>query len=399
MEFQVEKWIHGGAGLGRWEERVVMLPYVLPGETVRARVVREHAGFLEARPLEIVEPSPQRIQPTCPYFGTCGGCSYQHAAYEFQLELKAAILAETVRRVGKLEPPSQIRVISGPAWEYRNRVRIRVAGRALGFRETGSHRLCAIERCPVAAPAINEALAAVSEMQRDRRFPDFVRGLELFSNETEVLLSVVETQPEHRRVARRFFEWAAEKIPGAADQTLDYQAAGEVFRVSRAAFFQVNRFLVDALVSCALEDALGETAVDLYAGTGLFALPLARRFTKVTAVESFHVAVSDLEFSAARAGLRVEAVCAGAEPYLDSLQRAPDLVLADPPRAGLGKFIVTHLLRLKPGRLILVSCDPATLARDLAQLLGGGYQLNELAMIDLFPQTPHLESVARLSLG
>ena len=301
--------------------------------------------------------------------------------------------------MGKLEPPSQIRVISGAEWEYRNRVRVRAAGRALGFRQTGSHRLCAIERCPVASPALNEALAVLREMQRDRRFPDFVRGLELFSNEAEVLLSVVEAQPSHRRVARRFFEWAAERIPGAAEVELNYQAAGETFRVSRASFFQVNRFLIDALVTCALEGSSGETAVDLYAGAGLFALPLARRFAQVTAVESFRAAVSDLEFNAERAGLNVTTVCASAESYLERLPAAPDLVVADPPRAGLGKSAVTHLLRLKPGRLVLVSCDPATLARDLAQLLAGGYQLEELVLIDLFPQTPHIESVARLRLG
>jgi len=251
----------------------------------------------------------------------------------------------------------------------------------------------------VASPALNEALAVLREMQRDRRFPDFVRGLELFSNEAEVLLSVVEAQPSHRRVARRFFEWAAERIPGAAEVELNYQAAGETFRVSRASFFQVNRFLIDALVTCALEGSSGETAVDLYAGAGLFALPLARRFAQVTAVESFRAAVSDLEFNAERAGLNVTTVCASAESYLERLPAAPDLVVADPPRAGLGKSAVTHLLRLKPGRLVLVSCDPATLARDLAQLLAGGYQLEELVLIDLFPQTPHIESVARLRLG
>jgi 23S rRNA (uracil1939-C5)-methyltransferase len=235
-------------------------------------------------------------------------------------------------------------------------------------------------------------------MLRDRRWPRFLRSLELFSDEQHVQLNIRETaQP----VARRFFDWCAERIPGLVAGALDY--AGR-FRVSRNSFFQVNRFLIDALVENAIAGAEGETAVDLYSGVGLFTLVLARLFGRVVAVESNSAAVSDLRFNAERgAGTSacqpaiIEARHGTAEAYLNSLEAAPDFMLVDPPRAGLGKTVVRRLLELKPRRLTIVACDPATLARDLAQMLAGGYRIEQMALVDLFPQTYHLETIVRLS--
>jgi len=231
-------------------------------------------------------------------------------------------------------------------------------------------------------------------MTRDPQFPAFVRTIELFTNEAEVQVNILSTE---RPVARRFFDWCKEKFPGADAASLDYEACGERFRVSRHSFFQVNRFLLDRLVETALEGAAGEEAWDLYAGVGLFSLPLARRFAEVTAVESGAEAARDLEFNAQRAGLSIRVQRAAVESFLASSMRAPDFVLADPPRAGLGPAAVRHLVRLHPPVLAVVSCDPATLARDLAGLAAGGYRLESLALVDLFPQTFHLESVARLT--
>lgn len=175
-------------------------------------------------------------------------------------------------------------------------------------------------------------------------------------------------------------------------------AAGEVFRVGPRSFFQVNRFLLGELVERALEGAAGGRALDLYAGVGLFTLPMARRIGQVTAVESSRAAARDLAFNALRAGLPVEVRRADAAAYLASLSEAPDFVLADPPRAGLGPAVTRELLRLKPARITLVSCDPATMARDLASLVRGGYRFDRLTLVDLFPQTHHIEAVASLSL-
>lgn len=187
-------------------------------------------------------------------------------------------------------------------------------------------------------------------------------------------------------------------MPGVSAPSLEYTACGERFRVSRHSFFQVNRFLVDRLVEAALEDVQGGAeAWDLYAGVGLFTLALGKRFQSVTAVEGGAGAAKDLELNAERAGTRVQVERSPVEAFLAQCESAPEFVLADPPRAGLGPGVVRELLRLRPAELVIVSCDPATLARDLAGLTAGGYRLSSLALVDLFPQTYHLEAIARLN--
>jgi 23S rRNA (uracil1939-C5)-methyltransferase len=392
-EVTIEKWVYGGRGLGRLDGQAVLVPFVLPGEIVRVEIEKEKRGFLEARLAEVVSASAERVDPPCPYFKRCGGCQYQHAAYDFQVAQKREVLREVFRRIGKLEAPEEIGLVSASPWDYRSRAQFHLAGGAIGYHEVSSNRLCPVDRCPISSPAINAGLAVLRGMIQDQRFPRFVRSIELFSNETDVQVNVLASD---RPVARRFFEWCEEGIPGAAAGSLDYCAAGGIYRVSHHSFFQVNRFLTDKLVDVALEGAEGEHAVDLYAGVGLFSLPLARRFRTVTAVESAASAVRDLEFNAARASLGVTASRATAEMYLEELERPPDFVLADPPRAGLGKNVVRHLLRLQPPRVTIVACDPATLARDIGPLAAAGYHLERVTLIDLFPQTCHIETVVHL---
>ncbi len=388
--------MYGGNGLGRLDGRVVLAPYVAAGERVRVEVDRERRGLLEGRTVEIVQPAAERVAAECPYFGRCGGCHYQHLPYAAQLAAKRAILTEVIQRVGKMQPPEQVDLVMSEPFGYRNRVQLHVDGGTLGYREARSHRLCAIERCPVASPKLNQVVATFAAMARDRRWPNFLRSLEVFTDEERVQLNVLETA---RPVSRRFFEWCGERIPGLADGALDYQGR---FRVSRNSFFQVNRFLVDELVTTVLGDAAseraaGSAALDLYAGVGLFTLPLARRFERVVAVEAGGAAVRDLEFNAERAGIsNVTAERASVESYLGALETAPDFVLLDPPRAGLGKTVVRRLLELAPPRLTIVSCDPSTLARDLAGLTAGGYAIGRMTLVDLFPQTYHLETVVWL---
>jgi 23S rRNA (uracil1939-C5)-methyltransferase len=387
----VEKLVYGGDGLGRVGGRVVLTPYVLPGERIRAQAEQEKPDLVRARVLEVLEPSVERVAAACPYFGRCGGCHYQHAPYEVQLRAKRAILEEALLRLGKLEPPENIDVIAAEPWGYRNRTQLHIEGRRIGFREARSHKLCVIDRCPISSPKLNEIIATLNEMVRDRRWPRFVESLEIFTDEEQVQLNIVDTtQP----VARRFFDWCAERIPGLVTGALDY---GGRFRVSSNAFFQINRFLVDRLVAAAVEGSQGETAVDLYAGVGLFTLALAASFREVIAVESGSGAVRDLEFNAARTGrANIRAEQNTTEAYLDSLTSAPDLVLLDPPRAGLGKSVVRRLGELMPRAITLVSCDPTTLARDLQGLLAAGYGIQKITLIDLFPQTYHLETIVHL---
>jgi 23S rRNA (uracil1939-C5)-methyltransferase len=389
----VEKLVYGGDGLARLDGRVVFAPFVLPGERIRAQAEKEKPGMVRARMLEVLSAAPDRVAAPCPVFGRCGGCHYQHAPYSYQLAIKQQILAEELRRLGKIEPPAEIAVVSAEPFGYRNRVQLHVEDARIGYREGRSHKLCEIEGCPVGSPKVEEAIGALRTMARDGRWPRFMKSIEIFTDERQVQLNVLETE---RLVARRFFDWCGERIPGLVEGALDYEGR---FRVSSSSFFQVNRFLIDRLVETAVAEDEGDTAVDLYAGVGLLSLPLARKFREVTAVESGAGAVRDLQFNAERAGLgNLKALSKTAEEYLAALEAAPDLVVLDPPRTGLGKAVVKRLGELRPRKVTIVACDPATLARDLAGLVSAGYRIDGMTLVDLFPQTYHLETVVRLSV-
>jgi len=389
-DVSIDKWVYGGEGLARIDGRVVLVPSVLPTEAVRIDFGKDvHASLVE-----VLTPAPERVTPTCPLFTICGGCHYQHAPYEYQLARKVEILREQLQRVGKIKFEGEIDAISGPPLGYRNRAQFHVSfekgGGKIGYLAARSHELVPVEgECPVSSPRLNQALAEMRARLGDPRFPRFVQAVEIFTNETDIQINVIES--EHA-VARRFYEWCESK------QAINYQTSFGKFRVSSKSFFQVNRFLVEKLVEAAVPEQGGESALDLYAGVGLFALQMARRFRSVTAVETGSSAAHDLEFNASRAELAVKVEQARVEDYLERLQgasgTAPEFVLADPPRAGLGKDVVGHLQRLAPPRLTIVSCDPATLARDLAGL--SSYEIESLTMVDLFPQTYHLETIARL---
>jgi 23S rRNA (uracil1939-C5)-methyltransferase len=398
LELHVEKLIYGGEGLSRQGGEVIFTPFVLPGEKVEAERLDARQHVQRTRLLRVMEASPDRVEPPCPVFGPvsgmCGGCHYQHAGYDAQLRLKREILAETLRRVGRIDcDANRILVEAGEPFGYRNRAQFHFEGKRIGYHEMNSRRLVPIERCPICSPKINEVIAILSRMVRDRRWPDFIASLEVFTDERQVQWNVRETS---RPVGRRFFEWLAEEIPGTVPGPLKYTVNEDEFEVSGTSFFQVNRFLLPRLAALATAEIRGATAWDLYAGAGLFSLPLARRFESVVAVEAGRSA-ADLQVNAERAGLRIKVSTEQTEAFLSGAETAPEFVLADPPRAGLGKVVTARLLELRPGRLVIVACDPATLARDLAGLVPA-YAIEEVTMVDLFPQTFHLETIVKLRL-
>ncbi|MFN0166757.1 MAG: class I SAM-dependent RNA methyltransferase [Bryobacteraceae bacterium] len=394
LQVQIEKMVYGGDGLARAEGQVVLAPFVLPGELVTVESQGSQKGVLRGRIASIDTPSAERQSAPCRVFRRCGGCHYQQAPYATQLHWKQEIVRELFRRVGKMSAPEEMPLISAEPWEYRNRVQLHTIDGSVGFLETGSRTLCPVSTCPISSPRINQAIAALAAMARDTRWPRFLRSLELFTNEEQVQLNVLETE---RPLARWFFDWCEESMPGAS-APLEYPTRDFTFRTGGRSFFQVNRFLIDTLVDTALAGASGDMALDLYAGVGLFTLPLAKRFRSVTAVESGNSAVRDLEFNAQRAGVAVDIRRANTEDFLEEFAGSCDYVLADPPRTGLGKRVVKRLLDLHPRRVVIVSCDPATLARDLAPLLAGGYGMERLVLVDLFPQTFHIEVIADLAL-
>lgn len=374
--------MYGGDGLARADGRVVLTPFVLPGETVHVQVSPAKGGILRGRLDDVVTPSAERADPLCPYFFRCGGCQYQHASYTYQLRQKEAILREVLQRVGRVRWENSIEVIAAEPWGYRNRAQLHVRQGKAGYFEAGSHRLVPITSCPISSPRLNTRIAQLAhELPRYR---DFETTLELFTNEIDVQVHTSGPVPA-----------SARNLIHSLGVTTPIEYGG--LRVSRNSFFQVNRFLIENLVETALGGAQGGSALDLYAGVGLFSLPLARTFTKVTAVELGNSAARDLEYNSRRANADIQIVRTSAEDFLHALQHAPDLLVADPPRAGLGQAVLRELSRLRPGALTIVACDPATLARDLGPLLGTGYRIEKLTVVDLFPQTAHFETIVHLA--
>jgi 23S rRNA (uracil1939-C5)-methyltransferase len=439
LEIIIEKLIYGGDGLTRLpadeqgRRKAVFVPFTLPGEKASVVFEEEKPGFARAKVESVLEPSPERIEPKCPYFQRCGGCQYQHAGYDFQVQSKSAILLENLQRLGKLELPSEIKLHSASPWNYRNRARLQVrvdAGFALGYLKRSSHELLPVESCPISSPLINHAIEVLWRQGREQQVPAELREVELFANHddsqlmvelycdpqenpkgwlgaaqnlvdrlrrelAEIVSAYVFTQPIARaRVAQGHISEQPEWTLGPGE--FRYLTRSGAMRVSGGSFFQVNRSLIYDLVAIVCANRSGKTALDLYAGVGLFTAALAPSFDHIVAVESSQSSVSDLQYNCPPNG---KAVRATVEQYLASRAERlrPDFVVVDPPRAGLGERVTRSLGKLAAPRLTYVSCDPATLARDLAMLTAGGYRLEQVHLVDLFPQTYHIETVVELA--
>ena len=441
MRLTIEKAVYGGAGLARAEGKAVFVPMALAGETVEVGLRRDKGSFAEAELVEVVSPSPDRVAAPCPYYGACGGCQYQHAGYTAQLAMKRGILLETLGRAGLRDVP-EVTVHAGEPWGYRNRIRLHVdaASHALGYRRKGSHMLLAIRECPIAAPLLERALAVLRDVFAKQEAGGWCGEVELFMNgdSSALLLSFMERPGAVVSKVRleRLCEAVRERVPVLAgaglfaasraraggwarvedeggagarvaawgEPGLEYSVGGERYMVSLGAFFQGNRYLVERLRTLATEGADGAVVWDLFAGVGLFARAVAERFEKVVAVEGAPVAAGDLRrnlVGSGAAGARHRAVESSALDFLSRGARggkAPDWVVLDPPRAGLGAEASALLGQVRSHNVTYVSCDPATLSRDLRVLVDAGYTITRLDLIDMFPQTFHLETVVRLSL-
>jgi 23S rRNA (uracil1939-C5)-methyltransferase len=432
MKLQIEKAVYGGAGLAHQTEgdgagKTVFVPFTLPGELVETRPIEQKDAFGEASLIEVLTASKDRVPPRCAHFGQCGGCHYQHAAYSAQVQIKVAILQETLERA-ELTALPPIQPHTGEPWAYRNRTRLRIEelqeALRVGYNRRGSNEFLAIHECPISAPLVWRAaetlLEAAIESSETTRLLRSAVEVEFFTTSDEqklqMTLFVLKAQPGFTALCRRLQELLPELtgadvalLPPAAPQRrarsprrlanwgedgLHYPAAGEDYWVSRGGFFQINRFLVDELVRLVTAGRRGAIAWDLYAGVGLFSRALAKAFQRVTAVEP---AANDLSRSFKGPGKR--AVESTTVDFLRSavVQRErPELIVMDPPRAGVGVEVCALLARISSPEIVYVSCDPVTLARDLKALLAAGYKLAEIHMVDMFPQTFHLETVVIL---
>lgn len=442
FEVKIEKLIYGGEGLAHHEGATVFIPYVLPAERVAALPIEQKKKFIRAQPETILEASPERIAAQCAHFGVCGGCNYQHIPYSQQLEYKKDILRETLRRIGRIDWTGAIPTHVSPQWEYRNRAQWKVrpahgtvrdsdengasdaggrakkeeASVAIGYFRANSTALCAVEDCSILAPSLLSALLALRQALAQGKLPLALREIEVFASEAteanppKLLMTATfagfpsrtaEVAAEFRKIVPQiesllFHDPGRDRMELFGPGFLEYEAGGEKYRVGHFSFFQVNRFLAGAMAAeVAQKDAGGRLALDLFAGVGLFSLPLAGRFERVVAVEANPAAARDLENNVRGKG-SIEVRNSDVDRFLERFKEKPDLVVLDPPRAGMTPDGMRRLARIAPSRITYVSCDPSTLARDLAALVATGYDLAELQLFDLFPQTFHMETIARL---
>ena len=427
IKLVLEKPVYGGDCLARPATpdgkpgKATFVPLTLPGETVTAHIIEDKRSFAKAELEQVLTASPNRVAPPCPHFGVCGGCQYQHADYPTQLALKQQILRESLSRAGVLFP-SEINILSKEPWAYRNRIRLAFTESGeFGYRSRHSHAIVPIRECPIAARSLFLAAQQVRTYLAENPSPAPISELELFTNpgESQLLItlfcentvatttqtwlddlfSALSLRPTGIRLQAADGSLNPPILAASGESSIGYAAAGFDYRVDHGAFFQVNRWLVEDFVSLAIANRSGGIAWDLYAGVGLFARQLAGSFAGVVAVES-----APASFEALQQNLANTSANAVSSTTLDYLRHnrqerepGPDLIVLDPPRAGLGEETTTLLNAIGSPAMVYVSCDPTTLARDLRALTLERYKIDSITLVDMFPQTFHLETVVSLS--
>jgi 23S rRNA (uracil1939-C5)-methyltransferase len=381
MLVDIERILPGGVGLAHADGKTIFVSLAASGDRVRVRIDREQGNLVFASVAEIIEGGPDRIEPPCPYFGRCGGCDFQQLTYQAQLNAKAGIINDCLQRIAKLDTPAVDVVPSPNPWRYRARAvwQLDPEFRTVGYYERGSRRVCDVADCAVLVPELQTTLEKVRTSER----PTELKHLEVVSGHNGVSL------------APAFGTFQTEE--------LTLTVAGELYRYNADAFFQINQELLPQLLQYALAHAAGETALDLYSGVGLFAVPLGRRFVRVVAVESNATATRFAKRNIESAGLdNVNVVTATVSDWIRSTThrtKRVDFVLLDPPRAGAESAVIKGIVDLQPSKICYVSCDPATLARDLKKLVAGGFNIQSLRGFDMFPQTHHVETVVHLEIS
>jgi len=378
VEVTVEKLVAGGDGLARVDGIPIFVPRSAPGDRARVRLVERRPDYARAEIVELLSPGPGRREPPCPYFVDCGGCQLQHVEDGLQVRYKAEAVVETLSRVGGVKVPPSLEVVAGEAWGYRLRTQLHTGRDAqgavqVGYFARGSHTLVPVSACPILDPALEAQIPALPE----RLAGELPSRLDLLVGDGGALS-------------------AAPVVDDLPHGDVPLTVGDFTYRLDARCFFQAHRTLVGRLVASAVGRWEGEAAVDLYAGVGLFSLPLGRRYRSVTAVEGDRVAARYARGNAKRHRLpHVAVVPQAVESWVGQLPSGVDRVLVDPPRDGLATPVRKALLLRLPERITYVSCHAATLARDLRELLTR-YRLEALALFDLFPQSGHMESVAQL---
>ena len=442
MEVTIERILPGGFGLAHAEGKTLMVALAAPGDRLRVRVERVKGTVGFASVIEVLEPSPMRTAPPCPYFGRCGGCDFQQLTYEAQLSAKAEIIRDCLHRIGRIDTVPDFNITPAPnQWRYRSRAQWQYDSvrQRLGYFESASRSVCDVSECAVLVPELQQTLEALRHEMSEGQLPDDARYFRAVAGDQGVAVAPDVRSPTNRGPHASISRGVVDREGQMRD--ISRSINGETYKLNAESFFQTNIDLVPQLIEAAIGDSSGEIAIELYSGVGLFTLPLSRRFKRVTAVEENRDAVSFARENLADAGLvNAEVVtsdvaawfesdleCGGRVPMyrerrfgstspdvsqnlegvqnegsIQSAVRAGalqiDFLLLDPPRAGAESRVIGGILQLKPKQICYVSCDPATLARDLQKLIAGGYSLDSLNAFDMFPQTHHVETVVHLGL-
>lgn len=380
--------------------RVIFARFTVPGDRVRVAASDTGGRFVRAHSVDVVEASPDRVEPVCAVFGDCGGCAWQHVAYTAQVQSKRQILTDAIGRIGKFRELPPIQFIPSPkAYGYRGRTRLQSTRGKIGYRRFRDHEIEPVAACPVLVPELEAELALLAftlsaNASGDSKLCEW--ELAVGSDRQVRTTALTEGMIEQRTIA----------APGQ-DERIDIEVAGVRMGISPGGFAQGNPFLFEVLYSTvaeAVRDVAGEELLELFAGSGFFTVGLGKLFKRVIAVESNPTATRDLAHNLANAGITgVDVRTSRVEDALPKLVGSkPDVVLLDPPRTGLVRGAADPLAELGAARIVYLSCDPATLARDLRIICGDPasesprYRLSRLVGFDLFPQTPHIEALAVL---
>lgn len=384
----IDRIVPGGQGLGHTDGLTVLVPLTAVGDTVRISIERMRGDTVFGSVLELLEPGPDRIEPPCPHFGVCGGCDFQHIDYEAQVAAKAGIIVDAFRRIGGI-PLDEVEIETSPKeWAYRLRAEwiSDPAVPLLGYRRRRSRDPFDVQICPILDPRLDSTR---------ERLHGAIHGGSLAVN------GEIHSAAGDQAVS------VSPQLDGFSSGLVTLTVNGDRFGFDASSFFQANASLLAELSAYVVSEASGGhervtgDAIDLYCGVGLFTIPLARRFDRVTGVEAMAKAASYAHENAKSAGL--DNISISGLPVEQWLRRKgpqvanPRALLLDPPRTGVEPVVLDGMLRLGPERIVYVSCDPATLARDLKVLLGSGYALDSMRGFDMFPQTHHVEVVATMT--
>jgi 23S rRNA (uracil1939-C5)-methyltransferase len=421
----IERIIPGGRGLAFHEGRATFVPFSVPGDRILVQQFEDRRDYLSAQSIRVVEASPQRVAAPCPYFGKCGGCDFQHMSYERQLASKKEILVDALKHVGKIDfPTSKVSVIPSPRLGYRNRLQLKIshdgADSSWGFFQHASHQVFAVENCLIASEDLWKFLSSLREILKAspllRKGPaevevfqgrpnQYLVELQIGAGEWDLELLGKELQQSglNRGSAEVsfFLSLPSGKALKISGEGFVWKRVGSLeYRVSRGSFFQVNDYLLESLRDCVVSGFSGKRVLDFYSGVGFFSLALAKNFEEVWAVEMNASAVEDFQENVkhnqvGNCTLFAQDLRTFIQEHGSRLEGV-DLILIDPPRTGLAKETINQVCAIGSVEVVYVSCDPSTLARDLRTILTQQYQLCSLHLLDLFPQTHHLETVARL---